>query len=233
MIITMVLSDLGDRLKKRRMSLGMTQDALVDKVRAIDHTFNFNRISVSQIENGTQSSMKDKMLLATAKALKCRPEWLVYGEEPVSDEQKPVVVPNIKQGPPVERSCPVISWVQAGAFTEVMEPITSDEYEYFPCPTRCGPNTFILRVVGNSMNPKFEEDDLIYIDPDQREVVNNKFVIAQLEDYPEATFKQLQLIENKKFLVALNPSYPPELKFIQVNGNCSIVGTVVAHVKPL
>lgn len=223
-------SSLGERLKHRRKELGFTQDTLAEKVGEIDPEISFNRITVSQIENGTQLSMRDKLLLATSKALNCNPEWLVYGRGPKSSTE---TTSNITQGPIVEHKCPVLSWVQAGAFTEIMDPIISDEHEYFPCPTRCGPNTFILRIVGDSMSPRFEQDDLIYVDPDQQEVENGKFVVAQLEDSPEATFKKLQVIDGKKYLVALNPSFPPELKFIQVNGNCRIVGTVIAHVKPI
>ncbi|KKA43459.1 MULTISPECIES: S24 family peptidase [Salinivibrio] len=221
--------DFGGRLKKRRDELGLTQDDVAAGVTKLVPEITFNRVTVSNIENGTQKSVKDRILLALVKVLKCSPDWLVYGEG--SQEQSPAQG-NIAKGPIVEQKCPLISWVQAGAFTTIQE-FSEQDYTYYPCPARCGPRTYILEVRGDSMSPRFEEGDLIYVDPDIVEPNHGKFVIAQLEESPEATFKQLQILDGRKLLKALNPDYPPELRYIQINGNCRLVGTVVAHVRPV
>ncbi|WP_263203922.1 MULTISPECIES: S24 family peptidase [unclassified Shewanella] len=47
----------------------------------------------------------------------------------------------------------------------------------------------------------------------------------------QATFKQLIIDGNKKYLKALNPDWPN--KFVEINGNCTIVGKVVFTGKAL
>ncbi|WBA13879.1 helix-turn-helix domain-containing protein [Salinivibrio proteolyticus] len=221
--------DFGGRLKQRRDELELTQDEVAAGVKKLVPELSFNRVTLSNIENGTQKSVKDRILLALVKVLKCSPDWLVYGE---GDKELATFGNNVSTGPKVEQKCPLISWVQAGVFTSIQE-FPEQDYSYYPCPTRCGPRTYILEVRGDSMSPRFEEGDLIYVDPDQVEADHGKFVIAQLEDSPEATFKQLQVMDGRKLLKALNPDYPPELKYIQINGNCRLVGTVIAHVRPI
>lgn len=227
------MNELADRFRLKRKELGLTQDKVAEMARKLDPEIDVNRVTISHIENGLQKSMKDRLLLSLSKVLKCSPDWLVYGVHDAPASQDRAKVCNIE---PVEfdnRMCPVLSWVQAGAFSEMIEPITSDEFEYFPCPTRCGPSTYILRVRGDSMLNRFEDGDLIYVDPDQVEPIHNKFVIAMLDDAAEATFKKLQIIDGQKYLQALNPQYPPEMRFLKINGNCRIIGTIVAHVKPI
>ncbi|SJN58772.1 putative HTH-type transcriptional regulator [Vibrio ruber DSM 16370] len=229
-----MIVELGERLKARRESLGLTQDMLTARVKEIDSSLSLNRITISQIENGIQSSMKDRLLLAMSKALECSPEWIVYGTNSANtDLSDSPSQANVSNGPSVSTMCPVISWVKAGDFSEAVTPYAPDEYEYYPCPVHSGPGTYILRVRGDSMEPRFEENDLIFIDPNLVEPEHNKFVIAMLTDSAEATFKQIQVIDNKKYLKALNPSYPPELRFLSINGNCQIIGTVIAHMKPI
>ncbi|QKJ87437.1 helix-turn-helix domain-containing protein [Paramixta manurensis] len=83
------------------------------------------------------------------------------------------------------------------------------------------------------MIPRFEPGDIIYIDPSQRQKINGKFVIARLVNENSTTFKQLQIIDGKIYLQALNPNYTPEMKFTHVNQDCEIIGTVVWHIKPV
>lgn len=83
------------------------------------------------------------------------------------------------------------------------------------------------------MLPRFEQDDLIFVDPTKLDPTSGKFVVAMLEGSSEATFKQYQELDGKRMLKALNPDYPPEMRYVKMNGNCRIVGTVVSHVKPV
>lgn len=225
------MDTIAERLAYSRKQRNMTQKHLADAI-------GVTRVSISNIELGISSGVRAKTLFDIARVLKKNPEWLLDGKEPEdADVVKSIAepapfYPNVEPGPAIEQKCPLISWVQAGAFTAIQE-FPEQEYTYYPCPSRCGPRTYILEVRGDSMLPRFEEGDLIYVDPDIVEPAHGKFVIAQMEDSPEATFKQLQVIDNKKLLKALNPSYPPELRYIQINGNCRLIGTVVAHVRPV
>ncbi|MPX91392.1 S24 family peptidase [Salinivibrio sp. VYel1] len=221
---------IGDRVKQRRVELGLTQDELARRVAKRLPEMKFSRISISNLELGIQKGVKDRVLVALTYELNCRAQWLAFGDLPVEEQDS--IQSNVSPGPKVEQKCPLISWVQAGAFTAINE-YPEQDYEYYPCPSRCGPRTFILTVRGDSMLDRFCEGDLIYVDPDIVEPEHGKFVVAQLEESNEATFKQLQIIDGQKILKALNPNYPPDMKYIKINGNCRLVGTVVAHVRPV
>ena len=228
------METIGDRLKFVRESSHMTQDMLVDALKKVDPKLNATRMNISHLENNITSSMKDRMFVAVTKVLSCNPDWLVHGTGPMLiEESTQGKGGNVAKVDIDALLCPIISWVQAGAFSEVQSPYSPDDYEYMPCPVPTGEGTYILKVRGDSMTPKFEEDDIIFVDPNKVSAEHGKYVIAMLMDSEEATFKQLQILDGKKYLRALNPNYPPELRFLAINGNCQIIGTVVAHLKPL
>lgn len=69
----------------------------------------------------------------------------------------------------------------------------------------CGNEPFALRVIGDSMEPEFEDGHIIIIDP-EGVVENGSYVLATHDE--EYIFRQL-LIENEKyFLKPLNTTYP-------------------------
>ena len=124
---------------------------------------------------------------------------------------------------------PLISWVQAGAWSEITE-IKAYDAERFMCPVNCSDLTFVLKVQGISMEPKFDEGDLIFVDP-EAECIHGSYVVARLDDDNQATFKQLIIEGGHKFLKAVNPNWPEQL--IPINGNCTLVGKVIFTGKSL
>jgi len=74
------------------------------------------------------------------------------------------------------------------------------------------------------MQGTFNEDDLIFIDPEVQPV-NGKYVVARLDDENEATLKQLIIEGGERYLKATNPDWPN--KILPINGNCTIVGVVI------
>lgn len=125
---------------------------------------------------------------------------------------------------------PVLSWVQAGHWTDIAEPMRTDAIdEWLPCPAPHGPRTFALRVRGESMynphgRPSFQDGDLIFVDPD-RSAEHRSLVIVRLHDSNEATFKQLVIDGQNSYLKALNPGWPTPM--IEVNHTASICGVVI------
>lgn len=124
------------------------------------------------------------------------------------------------------RQAPVISWVQAGEWTEAVDmhsPGFGDDYE--PVEPNDGPHVFWLRVVGDSMTApvgtSIPEGYLIKVDPDAAPV-SGSLVVAKLEETNEVTFKKLIIDAGQKYLKPLNPAY----RTIPINGNCRIVGVV-------
>jgi SOS-response transcriptional repressors (RecA-mediated autopeptidases) len=215
------MSGLAERVLARRKQLKMTQGKLASLA-------GISRMGVAKIELDVTQSARADTLFALAKALKCRPEWLLYGVgSPELDDT------NIEPGPPIEQYVPEVNWVQAGNWTSVCESAHPSEAPMHPCPVKSSAGTFALRVKGESMRPRFEENDLIFVDPALVQAEHGKFVVAMMEGSDEATFKQLQIIDGQKMLKALNPDYPPDMRYVKINGNCRLVGTVVSHVKPV
>nr|WP_242602103.1 S24 family peptidase [Pseudoalteromonas distincta] len=80
-----------------------------------------------------------------------------------------------------------------------------------------------------NLKPKFDEGDLIFVDP-EAEYIYSSYVVAHLDDN-QATFKQLIIENGHKFLKAANPNWPEQL--IPINGNCTLVGKVIFTGKSL
>ncbi|MHD0351692.1 LexA family protein [Escherichia coli] len=125
------------------------------------------------------------------------------------------------------RRVPVISWVQAGQFTECRAAeVFSEVDKWVDTSLKIGDNSFALEVKGDSMTnpnglPTIPEGATVIVDPDA-ESRHGKIVIARLDGTNEATVKKLVIDGPQKFLVPLNPRYPN----IPINGNCLIIGVV-------
>jgi SOS-response transcriptional repressor LexA len=96
--------------------------------------------------------------------------------------------------------------------------------DILPCPVPCSPGSFVLGVKGASMEPRFYNGDLIFVDP---EVVpeSGKYVVIKLEDADEAMFRQLIIEGGQKYLKALNPDWPDRI--IEIDEKTKICGVVV------
>ena len=119
---------------------------------------------------------------------------------------------------------PLLSWVQAGDWTEVPETSPDDDSEMFRCPVRCGPRTFVLRIRGASMEPKYHEGDLIFVDPDVFPD-SGRHVVVCTPGSSEATFKQLIEEDGRRYLRALNPDWPDPI--IEARIEARVCGVVV------
>ncbi|KGE78254.1 LexA family protein [Halomonas salina] len=138
---------------------------------------------------------------------------------------------NVQQAPQPIRyhRYPVISRVQAGAWTECVTPYEPGAEPHEEATDyRAQGRAFWLEVQGDSMTapagsrPSVPEGTLVLFDTGI-EAVPGKLVAAQLDDSNEATFKQLIEDGGQRFLKALNPAYP----LIPINGNCRILGVAV------
>ena len=190
-----------------------------------------NSSYVSQVRNqmptkkGTPRGVGDDLAKKLERGMKKPDGWMDEPHE-VSQEQ-PVACKEVNThgGPDVRSLHPLISWVQAGEWSEISEGyVPQYESELLPCPVRCSEETFVLRVHGVSMEPRFHEGDLIFVDPDAAPV-HGKYVVVQLDESNEATFKQLIVEENRQYLKALNPDWPNRI--IEVNAAATICGVVV------
>lgn len=114
-----------------------------------------------------------------------------------------------------KRRVPLISWVQAGAWSAVEDQFLPGEADEWAdaYDTRPGDNSFALRVTGDSMtNPipgdrSFPEGTIIIVDPG-RSADAGDYVVAKDVDTQRATFKRLVSDGGRWYLKPLNPAYP-------------------------
>ncbi|WP_354686658.1 S24 family peptidase [Cupriavidus necator] len=176
-----------------------------------------------------------------ARALDCTTDELI-SQHPTEVGSGPVSAPaynpltgtgdNFLPGPDIRGMIPLISWVQAGNWSDVVKAFTEeDAEEWLPALRAIGKRAFALRVEGQSMEPMFRHGEIIYVDPEVQ-AEHGKYVVVQLDDEPQATFKSLVIEGGQKFLRPLNPDWPGP-KFLPINGNATIIGVVVGKWTPI
>ena len=186
-----------------------------------------NSSYLSQVRNqlptkkGTPRSIGDGLAEKLEKAMNKDQGWMdtPHGDGARQEEH------NAHGGPDLRSLHPLISWVQAGNWYEISESfVPAYGAELLPCPVSCSPESFVLRVRGSSMEPKFHEGDLIFVDPNVSPD-HGKYVVVRLDESNESTFKQLIIEEGKQYLKALNPDWPNRI--IEVDEEATICGVIV------
>jgi len=123
---------------------------------------------------------------------------------------------NIKQTKPplaAGRAVPVINKVSAGYptdFDDLDYPVGIAD-DYVRCPDLHDPNAFAVRVVGDSMEPKFHEGDIVVFSP-AAEVQNGDDCFIRFATPHETTFKRVFFeSDNKVRLQPRNEKYSPSI----------------------
>ena len=84
---------------------------------------------------------------------------------------------------------------------------------------------FALMVMGDSMAPEFVEGDIIVIEPEGL-AQDGSFVLAQVQG--EYIFRQLRERDDRWWLAALNPAYPPQ----ELPDLSAVKGVIIQKQKP-
>ena len=207
------MSTLGENLKKIRRAKKVTQKELALKS-------GVKQSVISDLETGSAKSTGS--ILELANALGVTAEELKRG---AFDEGA------LTNAVPISpRMAPVLSWVQAGIFTNVESVDMSQVEQWLPLPDGDCEKCFYLKVQGLSNYPDFHEGDYILVDPlvqfsDMRS--GDLIVVRKFED---ATFKKLVIeTDGAKYLQALNPEFKPNI--IPLDEDCIFVGEVVDCVR--
>jgi repressor LexA len=129
------------------------------------------------------------------------------------------------------RLVPVINKVSAGYpsdFNDLDYPVGIAD-DYIRCPDMHDPNAFAVRVVGDSMEPKFREGDIVIFSP-AAEVHNGDDCFVRFAMPHETTFKRVFFeSDNKIRLQPRNEKYSPTIvDGKRING---IYRAVVKHEK--
>lgn len=213
----------GSRIKQLRTEMGLSQ-RVVAELMGIE-----SKGAVSQWESDL-SRPKDMERLANI--LKSNTTWIETGKGDKDSRNVMVAATGdivFPQQNLVSKKIPVISWVQAGAWSDTgCDDPAMTCAEWMETSSGVSERAFALIVRGDSMtnpnNPRSIQDGAKVVvepifDPEQ---LNRKIVVAMLEGSSEATIKEFIQDGPVKFLKPLNPAYPS----MQINGNCRVVGVV-------
>lgn len=209
----------GYRVRAARKTRGMTQTQLAA-------ASGLSQTTISDIERGRNASSAD--IVALARALDVRAEWLADGRGPrslssFSDEA------NVAPAYAMKGRVPLISSVQAGMWTEIIDNFQPGDAEaWVECHRDLGPHGYALRVKGESMTAptgeySFPHGMILYVNP-SAEPLPGKFVVVRRNGH-EATFKRLTLVDGEMYLEAINPDWPN--RYIKLTPDDHICGVVV------
>lgn len=201
------MTTIGDRIKKRREELGLTQQELAEKL-GYKSKSSINKIELN-IQNLTQSKIK-----AIAIALKTTPSYIMGWNEPPIIEgisaittQKVPVIGNIACGNPIEAVEEFEAYVEVGA------------------DIKCD---YCVRAKGDSMiNARINDGDVVFIR--QQDIVENGEIAAVLIDN-EVTLKRFYYYpdDNRVVLQAENPRFEPLVYVGEELNHVKVLGKAVA-----
>lgn len=178
--------------------------------------------SVSDWLSGKSKTMEGENLLRASKFLNVNPNWLATGLGKIEPENR--IDTNVSKV--TARMAPVISWVQAGNWTNIQAVDLDGIDEWLPLPEDECSNCFFLKVQGLSNFPDFLEGDYIVVDPDVYfgDMQSGDIIVVRRGE--DATFKKLVVeTDGTKYLQALNPEFKPNI--LAIDEQCTFIGQVV------
>ena len=157
----LAMTTLSERIRQAREALGMSQAELAKKV-------GIKQQSIGDLESG--KTRGSKHLLAISRSLGQTPEWPETG---AGDMVSNIPTPNAGElflapslsGMPLD--VPELGTAVGGANGDFS--LNGQVVDYKPRPPGIAKNrsVFCLRIRGDSMVPKYEEGDLIYVTPNR------------------------------------------------------------------
>lgn len=188
----MDMQKIGWRIKKARADKGLTLQDVSDEL-------GLTKSTIQRYEAGAFQSMKLPVLEALANLLNVNPAWLMGKDVPQYLASKTKRYSNLFEIG--KTTFPLFSGVSCG------EPLPMDERieTYVSTTTRIRAD-FVLRAVGESMEPGIQSGDLVFI-RSQPSVENGQIAAVAIGD--DATLKRVFWYPDKGLLIlkADNPTY--------------------------
>ena len=221
---------LGEIIRAKREEMGLTLDEVSSKVR-------FSKPYLSTIETGrVNNPPSDELLHKLEKVLSFEQGTLIYiahleraptdvrkkFEETQAENERykalikkgNISAAEIKDEPKgtfsAGRLVPIINKVLAGYpadFDDLDYPVGVAD-DYVRCPGVHDPNAFAVYVVGDSMEPKFKEGDIVVFSP-KMQSQNGDDCFVRFASPHETTFKRVFFEDNNIRLQPRNEKYPP------------------------
>ncbi|MBF0620374.1 MAG: LexA family transcriptional regulator [Magnetococcales bacterium] len=203
---------LGERVQLSRQFAGLTQKELADRAE-------ISQTAIHKLECGQSRSSRRLVIIAMACGVD--PVWLETGlgdMAPGISDPESIPLTRRKRvtgsedsgllGPARLMRIPLVSWEGVSDWKEWADPLSPPNvHEWVSLPRRGNGLTVALRVSDDSMEPEFLEGDVIIINL-VSESKHGRFVVASTSSGRRATFKQLILDGEERYLKPLNDRYP-------------------------
>lgn len=185
--------------------------------------------SSQTLHNWELRGISKQGLVLAQKVIGCSVSWLESGTGAMAIGGES----NVSPATLGVRQIPLISYVQAGAWTDVVDNFhPGDAEEFLLTDLELSGNAFALEIKGDSMLPEFKPGDRVIIDPVVQPQPGDYVVAKNGED--EATFKKYRprgVNERGDVvfeLIPLNEDYPSMRSDVTP---IRVVGTMVEHRK--
>ena len=199
----------GERLKRRRKELGMSAEAVAEKLGCSPST-------VYRYENGEINKMGIDKLKPIAEAINTSPAYLMGWED---EETLPANVSRIE---PMQK-IPLVGQIACG--TPILAEQNIEDYVDLPGHIRAD---FALTCKGESMiGAGIRTGDIVYIR--KQEEVENGQIAAVMVGGDEATLKRVYTKPGVVQLVAENPNIAPAVFIGKEAEQIHIIGLAVAY----
>ena len=179
------MSTIYDRIKARRLELGLTVEELAQQLGYKDKS------SISKIENGKADIPQAKVELF-ARALRTTTAYLMGVDGPA--------LPLGCEPMPPMRRVPLVGRIACG-----MPILAEQNIEGMISVPEGWRADFVLTCRGDSMAPLIMDGDLVAV-RSQPEVENGEIAVVRIDD--EATLKKVNFDGTTMVLQPLNPAYP-------------------------
>lgn len=230
--------NISEMIEKKRREAGLSGTALAMKAGIPEKTFR-------KLQDGTTADPRYKTLQAISKALGCTLSELIGETptseaiaevqsrrfflqwEKLTPENKDVVVDLIeslsdledrlkgKKEVYVERQVPLYSLSVSAGLGSVLDDSENVEYVNFPANEIPNSTVYAVRVSGDSMQPAYYQDDIVFVEPGKR-AKNGDVVIALING--ESYIKQFRDGNFISFNPAYAPIIPGEFDNVQISG---------------
>ena len=194
---------------------------------------NITRSAVTAWFNGSTQTLEGSNLANVARVTRCMEYWIATGKGPRTTEEGRKWLANTHSAELKRRAYPLISWVHAGAWKEIVDayPYGSSDVMVFANDDHSH-DSFALRIEGNSMEPIFQEGDIIIVDPDIQPRPGD-YVVAK-NHQAEATFKKYRprgIDADGKTIFELVPLNDDYATLRSDQENIRIIGVQVEHTR--
>lgn len=228
-----LLKNTGMHATTKRLFDALVELAKIDGYKEPGKVAQYLGESAATITNWKSRGVSKPGILKANKLLGIDPRWLESGEGEMRPAGGRTEVSNVIPASIGTRRVPLISYVQAGCWTEASDAATvGDGFEYLLTDLELSGSAFALEIQGESMLPEFRPGDRVIVDPEIQPHPGD--CVVAMNGGQEATFKKYrprginERGDTVFELVPLNEDFAP-MRSDQTP--IRIVGTMMEHRK--